>query len=97
MGERDQNLRYDGDVEDPLRSAQCHLNDAMRLFAIGIASASARWGRGPRVMGGASCSFGFLLDFSWCVASFSVAFLLARLRGPFDKGAFVGVVKGVLL
>ena len=52
----------------------------IRAFVIGIApSASARWGRGPRVMRGASCSYG--LVFSWCVASF----LLNCVSGPFDK------------
>ena len=30
-GERDRDLRYDGDVEDPLRPAQCHLDDAPGL------------------------------------------------------------------
>ena len=35
-----------------------------RAFAIGIASTSARCGRGPRVMGGAPVPFGFSLIFS---------------------------------
>ena len=30
-GERDRDLRYDRDVEDPLRPAQCQLDDATRL------------------------------------------------------------------
>ena len=52
-GERDRDLRNDGDVEDPLRPLSASWT-MPRALAIGIASASARCGRGPRVMGGAS-------------------------------------------